>query len=191
MKVEITRECMDMALNKDQLQLLDWYEHGNTRIALRHGLSVEIMRSWLLEQGYYNSDQGSDLADRMLSELKAEIIGYEISCLGAIQSAVWLLLLTDRDKDQDQTAELINTVAFDVIFNIRDLADVDGTGLYQLTMTIVADTDLDQEHIMDYLDNRVVDLSANESKLLELLSSPQQQPRSYYFGLIDLYRALN
>ncbi|NME34931.1 hypothetical protein HF864_09230, partial [Lactobacillus sp. MRS-253-APC-2B] len=97
----------------------------------------------------------------------------------------------DHDKDQDQTAELINTVAFDVIFNIRDLADVDGTGLYQLSMTIVDETELDHEQIMDYVDNRVADLSANESKLLELLSSPQQQPRAYYYGLIDLYRALN
>ena len=175
-----------MALNRDQEKLMNWYLQGESRAAFRHGLNEQIMAEWLSEQGYYGSEQGSALAERMLGEFQAEQIGYEISCLGAIQASVLLLLLTDHDKDQDQTAELINTVAFDVIFNIRDLADVDGTGLYQLTMTIVADTDLDQEHIMDYLDNRVVDLSANESKLLELLSSPHQQPRAYYFGLIDL-----
>lgn len=181
-------------MNKDQQQLIDWYNQGYGRIALRHGLSEPLMQQWLSEQGYYQSKQGSDLADRMLGEFKAEQIGYQISCLGAIQASVLLLLLTDYDKDQDQTAEQINTVAFDIVFNIRDirdLADVDGTGLYQVSMTIVADTDLDQEQIMDYVDQRVADLSANESKLLELLSSPQQQPRSYYFGLIDLYRALN
>lgn len=76
-----------MALNGDQLQLLDWYERGNTRLALRHGLSVEIMRSWLRDQGYYNTEQGSDLADRMLAELRAELIGYRVSCLSAIQAA--------------------------------------------------------------------------------------------------------
>lgn len=180
-----------MALNKDQLQLLDWYEHGNTRIALRHGLSVEIMRSWLLEQGYYNSDQGSDLADRMLSELKAEIIGYRVSCLSAIQAAVWLLLLSDHDKDQSHVSEQINTVAFDIAYNIAELVSVDGTGLYRVIMTIVDDTNLDHDQIMDWLDTRLADLSSNESRLLELLASPQQQPKAYYYGLIDMFRALN
>ncbi|MGQ3491323.1 hypothetical protein ACT5E2_09645 (plasmid) [Limosilactobacillus mucosae] len=178
-------------MNKAKEQLMDWYLQGESRVAFRHGLSEPIMAEWLQEQGYYGSEQGSALAGRMLREFKAEQIGYRISCLGAIQASVWLLLLTDRDKDKDQTAELINTVAFDIVFNIRDLADVDGTGLYQLSMTIIDDTELDQADVMDYIDNRVVDLSANESKLLELLSSPQQQPRAYYYGLIDLYRALN
>lgn len=178
-------------MNKAKEQLMDWYLQGESRVAFRHGLSEPIMAEWLQEQGYYGSEQGSELADRMLGELKAEQIGYRISCLGAIQSAVWLLLLTDRDKDQDQTAELINTVSFDIAYNIRDLVAVDGTGLYQVSMTIVADTDLDQEQIMDYLDQRVADLSDNESRLLELLASPQKQPRAYYYGLIDLYRALD
>lgn len=178
-------------MNKAKEQLMDWYLQGESRVAFRHGLSEQIMREWLSEQGYYQSEQGSTLAGRMLAEFKAEQIGYQISCLGAIQSAVWLLLLTDRDKDKDQTAELINTVAFDIVFNIAELADVDGTGLYQLTMTIVADTELDQADVMDYVDQRVTELSEHESRLLELLSSPQQQPRAYYFGLIDLYRALN
>ncbi|NME34933.1 hypothetical protein HF864_09240, partial [Lactobacillus sp. MRS-253-APC-2B] len=108
-----------MALNKDQQQLIDWYNQGYGRIALRHGLSEPLMQQWLQEQGYYGSEQGSALAERMLGEFQAEQIGYEIGCLGAIQASVLLLLLTDHDKDQDQTAELINTVAFDVIFNIR------------------------------------------------------------------------
>lgn len=180
-----------MALNKDQLQLIDWYEQGTTRVAFRHGLTEQIMQEWLTEQGYYQTEQGSDLAERMLSELKAEIIGYQTSCLGALQAAVWLLLLSDQDKDQSQTAELINTVSFDIAYQIRDLADVDGTGLYQVAMTIVDDTGLDHEQIMDYLDQRLADLSVNESKLLQVLSSPQQQPRAYYYGLIDLYRALD
>lgn len=180
-----------MALNSDQLQLVDMYEQGYGRIAFRHGLSEQIMREWLQEQGYYQSKQGSDLADRMLGELKAEIIGYQISCLGAIQSAVWLLLLSDQDKDQDQTAELINTVSFDIAYNIRDLADVDGTGLHQVAMTIVDDTSLDQADLINYIDIRLADLSVHEYKLLELLSSPQSQPRAYYYGLIDTYRALN
>lgn len=180
-----------MALNKDQQQLMDWYNSGYGRIAFRHGLSEQIMREWLQDQGYYQSEQGSDLAERMLAEFHAELIGYQISCLGAIQSAVWLLLLTDRDKDQDQTAELINTVSFDIAYNIKDLVNVDGTGLHRVAMTIVDDTSLDHEQIMDWLDSRLADLSANESRLLELLSSPQQQPRAYYFGLIDLYRALD
>lgn len=180
-----------MALNKDQQQLIDWYESGNTRVALRHGLTEQTMQEWLSEQGYYESVQGTELAERMLSELKAELIGYRVSCLDAIQASVWLLLLSDHDKDHDQTAELINTVCFDVAYGVRDLADVDGTGLHQVAMTIVDDTDLDHEQIMDYLDSRLADLSESESKLLELLSSPQQQPRAYYFGLIDTYRALN
>lgn len=174
-------------MNKDQEQLLDWYNSGYGRLALRHGLSEQIMREWLQEQGYY----GSDLAERMLGEFQAEQIGYQISCLGAIQASVWLLLLSDRDKDQDQIAEQINTVAFDIAYNIRDLVAVDGTGLYQVSMTIIDDTELDQEQIMDYLDQRVADLSDNESRLLELLASPQKQPRAYYYGLIDLYRALD
>lgn len=181
-----------MALNGDQLQLIDWYTSGYGSVALRHGLSVEIMAEWLKDQGYYDgSKQGSELADRMLLELRAEIIGYEISCLNPLSAAVWLLLLTDKDKDQGNVAEQINTIVFDVVYGIKDLTDVDGTGLYQVDMTIVADTELDQEQIMDYVDQRVADLSDNEFKLLELLSSPQQQPRAYYFGLIDLYRALN
>lgn len=180
-----------MALNGDQLQLLDWYERGNTRLALRHGLSVEIMRSWLRDQGYYNTEQGSDLADRMLAELRAELIGYRVSCLSAIQAAVWLLLLTDKDKDQSHVSEQINTVAFDVVYNIAELADVDGTGLHKVIMTIIDVTELDHADLMDYLDQRLADLSKSESRLLELLSSPQQQPRAYYYGLIDTYRALN
>lgn len=136
-----------------------------------------------------NRDQ--ELASRMLRELRAELIGYEISCLDPISASVWLLLLSDHDKDHDQTAELINTVCFDVAYGVRDLADVDGTGLHQVAMTIVDDTDLDHEQIMDYLDSRLADLSESESKLLELLSSPQQQPRAYYYGLIDTYRALD
>lgn len=99
-----------MALNKAKEQLVDWYEQGNARVALRHGLTEQTMKEWLSEQGYYGSEQGSELAERMLGELRAEIIGYQISCLGAIQAAVLLLLLSDQDKDQDQTAELINTV---------------------------------------------------------------------------------
>jgi hypothetical protein len=181
---------MDMALNRDQLQLIDWYEQGYGRIAFRHGLSLELMQEWIKDQGYYQSEQ-AELAGRMLREFRAEQIGYQISCLGAIQASVLLLLLTDYDKDQGNVAEQINTVAFDVVYGIKDLADVDGTGLYQVSMTIVADTELDQEQIMDYVDQRVADLSDNEFKLLELLSSPQKQPRVYYFGLIDLYRALN
>lgn len=180
-----------MALNRDQQQLIEWYESGSTRVALRHGLTEQTMKAWLQDQGYYDSEQGSELASRMLAEFRAELIGYQITCLDPIQSAVWLLLLSDQDKDKDQTAELINTVCFDVIYHVIDLADVDGTGLYQLTMTIVDETELDHEQIMDYLDQRVTELSEHESKLLELLSSPQQQPRSYYYGLIDLYRALN
>lgn len=58
-------------------------------------------------------------------------------------------------------------------------------------MTIVDDTSLEHEQIMDYIDSRLADLSSRESKLLELLPSPQQQPRSYYYGLIDMYRALD
>lgn len=180
-----------MALNGDQKQLIDWYERGNTRVALRHGLSEPIMRAWLLEQGYYNSEQGSDLAERMLGELRAEIIGYQTSCLSALQAAVWLLLLSDTDKDHNGTTELINTVCFDIAYGVRDLVDVDGTGLHQVAMTIVDDTNLEHEQIVDYIDQRLADLSSYESKLLQLLSSPQQQPRAYYYGLIDTYRALN
>lgn len=180
-----------MALNRDQQQLIDWYEQGTTRVAFRHGLTEQIMQEWLTEQGYYQTEQGSDLAERMLSELKAEIIGYQTSCLGALQAAVWLLLLSDQDKDKDQTAELINTVAFDIAYNIADPADVDGTGLHQVIMTILDDTGLDQDDLINYIDQRLADLSEHEYKLLELLSSPQSQPRSYYYGLIDLYRTLD
>lgn len=178
-------------MNKAKEQLMDWYLQGESRVAFRHGLSEPIMAEWLSEQGYYQSEQGSTLAGRMLAEFKAEQIGYRISCLGAIQSAVWLLLLSDKDKDQGNVSEQINTVAFDIVYGIKDLANVDGTGLYRVDMTVVDNTELDHEDLMDWLDQRVADLSANESKLLELLSSPQQQPRVYYFGLIDLYRALN
>lgn len=180
-----------MALNRDQEQLLDWYEQGATRVALRHGFSEQIMSEYLRDNGYYDTEQGSELAERMLAELRAEIIGYRISCLDPIQSAVWLLLLTDPDKGQGNVSEQINTVAFDVVYGIKDLANVDGTGLYRVDMTVVDNTELDHEDIMDWLDNRVVDLSDNEFKLLELLSSPQSQPRSYYYGLIDTFRALN
>lgn len=180
-----------MALNRDQEQLIDWYESGSTRLALRHGLNEQIMRAWLSEQGYYGSEQGTNLADRMLAELRAEIIGYQITCLDPIQAAVWLLLLSDHDKDQSHVSEQINTVAFDIAYNIAELVSVDGTGLYRVIMTIVDDTNLDHDQIMDWLDTRLADLSSNESRLLELLASPQQQPRVYYFGLIDLYRALN
>lgn len=180
-----------MTLNKDQQQLVDWYEQGSTRVALRHGLSVELMREWLTEQGYYDTDKGTNLADRMLAELRAEIIGYQITCLDPIQAAVWLLLLSDKDKDHDQTAEQINTVSFDIAYNIAELADVDGTGLHQVAMTIIDDTGLEHEQIMDYIDQRLADLSANESKLLELLSSTQQQPRAYYYAVIDTFRALD
>lgn len=180
-----------MALNKDQLQLVDMYEQGYGRIALRHGLSEQIMREYLRDNGYYDTEQGSELAARMLGELKAEIIGYQISCLDPLSASVWLLLLTDKDKSQGNVSEQINTVAFDIAYNIRGLAKADGTGLYRVSMTIVDNTDLDQEQIMDYVDNRVANMTYNESKLLELLSSPQSQPRSYYYGLIDTYRALN
>lgn len=176
-----------MALNKDQEQLLDWYNSGYARVAFRHGLSLELMQQWLKDQGYY----GSELAGRMLREFRVEQIGYKISCLDPLSASVWLLLLTDKDKSQGNVAEQINTVAFDIAYNIRGLAKADGTGLYRVSMTIVDDTDLDQEQIMDYVDNRVANMTYNESKLLELLSSPQSQPRSYYYGLIDTYRALN
>lgn len=180
-----------MALNKDQQQLLEWYEQGNARVAFRHGLSEQIMSEYLRDNGYYDTEKGTELAERMLGELKAEIIGYRVSCLSAVSAAVLLLLLSDKDKDHDQIAELINTVCFDVIYGVKDLVKVDGTGLYQLDMTILDDTNLEHEQIMDWLDTRLADLSANESKLLQLLSSPQKQSRPYYFGLIDLYRALN
>jgi hypothetical protein len=178
-------------MNKAKEQLMDWYLQGESRVAFRHGLSEPIMAEWLSEQGYYGSEQGTEIAGRMLAEFKAEQIGYEISCLDPLSAAVWLLLLTDKDKSQGNVAEQINSVCFDIVYAIKDLANVDGTGLYRVDMTIVADTELDQEQIMDYLDQRVADLSANEFKLLELLSSPQQQPRAYYYGLIDLYRALD
>lgn len=180
-----------MALNKDQEQLIEWYESGSTRVALRHGLTEQTMKAWLQDQGYYQTEQGTNLADRMLREFKAELIGYQISCLDPIQSAVLLLLLSDQDKDQDQTAELINTVAFDIAYNIADPADVDGTGLHQVIMTILDDTGLDQDDLINYIDQRLADLSEHEYKLLELLSSPQSQPRAYYYGLIDLYRTLD
>lgn len=176
-------------MNKDQLQLIDWYNSGYGRIALRHGLSEQLMQEWLQDQGYYDTDQ--DLADRMLREFRAELIGYRVSCLDAIQASVWLLLLSDRDKDHDQTAELINTVCFDVVYNIAELVNIDGTGLHRAIMTVIDDTNLDHDLIMDWLDQRLADLSANEFKLLELLSSPQQQPKAYYFGLIDMFRALD
>lgn len=178
-------------MNKDQQQLIDWYEQGYARIAFRHGLSEPIMREWLQDQGYYDTEQGSDLAERMLGELKAEIIGYQISCLDPISAAVWLLLLTDKDKDQDQVAEQINTIAFDVVYGIKNLANVGGTGLYRVDMTIVDNTELDQDDLTNYIDQRVADLSEHERELLQMLSSPQSQPRSYYYGLIDLYRALD
>ena len=165
-----------MALNKDQLQLIEWYEQGSTRVALRHGLSEQIMREWLLEQGYYDTEQGSELAERMLAEFRAEITGYQISCLDPISASVLLLLLSDTDKDHNGTAEQINTVCFDVAYGVRDLASVDGTGLHKVIMTIIDDTNLDHADIMDYLDQRLADLSEQESKLLQLLSSPQQQP---------------
>lgn len=180
-----------MALNKDQQQLVDWYTSGYGSVALRHGLSEQLMAEWLKDQGYYQTVQGSELAERMLAELKAEIIGYQISCLNPLSAAVWLLLLTDKDKSQGNVAEQINSVCFDVIYSVRDLANVDGTGLYKVDMTIVDVTELDQDDLTDYLDQRVTELSEHERELLELLSSPQSQPRSYYYGLIDMFRALN
>lgn len=186
---------MAMALNKDQLQLLDWYEQGATRVALRHGFSVEIMSEYLRDNGYYDTEKGTELAERMLGELRAELIGYQISCLGALSAAVWLLLLTDKDKDQGNVAEQINTVVFDIVYGIKDLADdlanVDGTGLHQVIMTIIDVTELDHADIVDYIDQRLADLSEHERELLQLLSSPQKHARPYYFGLIDTYRALN
>lgn len=177
-------------MNKDQEQLIEWYEQGATRVAFRHGLSEQTMKAWLSE--YYQTEQGSDLAERMLKEFRAELIGYRISCLDPISASVLLLLLSDHDKDQGNVAEQINTVAFDVVYGIKDLAaDVDGTGLHRVDMTIMDITELDQADLMDYLDSRLADLSEHESRLLELLSSPQQQPRAYYFGLIDMFRALN
>lgn len=177
-----------MALNKDQLQLIDWYTSGYGRVALRHGLSEQLMSEWLRDQGY-----GSELAERMLGEFKAEQIGYQISCLDPLSAAVWLLLLTDKDKGQGNTAEQINTVCFDIAYHVidLDLVKVDGTGLHRVSMTIVDDTDLDQADVIDYIDQRVADLSEHERELLQLLSSPQKQSRPYYFGLIDMYRALD
>ena len=180
-----------MALNKDQEQLIEWYESGSTRVALRHGLTEQTMKAWLQDQGYYQTEQGTNLADRMLREFKAELIGYQISCLDPIQSAVLLLLLSDQDKDQDQTAELINTVCFDVVYGIAELVSVDGTGLHKVIMTVIDDTSLEHEQIMDYIDSRLADLTERESRLLRLLSSPQQQPKGYYLAVIDTYRALN
>lgn len=180
-----------MALNRDQQQLVDWYEQGYGSVALRHGLSEQLMAEYLRDKGYYDTVQGSDLADRMLLELRAEIIGYEISCLNPLSAAVWLLLLTDKDKDQGNTAEQINSVCFDIVYAIKDLANVDGTGLYKVDMTIIDDTELDQADLIDYIDSRVADLSEHERELLELLASPQKQPRSYYYGLIDMFRALD
>lgn len=182
-----------MALNRDQQQLVDWYNQGYGSVALRHGFSVEIMQEWLQDQGYYDTDKGTNLADRMLAELKAEQIGYEISCLDPISAAVWLLLLTDKDKGQGNVAEQINTVCFDIVYHVidLDLVKVDGTGLHRVSMTIVDDTDLDQADVIDYIDQRVADLSEHERELLQLLSSPQKQSRPYYYGLIDCFRALN
>lgn len=180
-----------MALNRDQQQLVDWYNQGYGSVALRHGLSVEIMQEWLSEQGYNDTVQGSELAERMLGELRAEIIGYRISCLDPLSAAVWLLLLTDKDKSQGNTAEQINSVVFDIVYGIKNLANVGGTGLYRVDMTIVDVTELDQADLTDYLDQRVTELSDNERELLQLLSSPQKQPRSYYYAVIDTFRALN
>lgn len=180
-----------MALNRDQEQLVDWYMSGYGGVALRHGLSEQLMSEYLRDQGYYQTVQGSALAERMLAELKAEIIGYQINCLDPLSAAVWLLLLTDKDKGQGNVAEQINSVVFDIVYGIKNLANVGGTGLYRVDMTIVDVTELDQDEITDYLDSRVADLSEHEYKLLELLSGPQKQPRAYYYGLIDMYRALN
>ncbi|TNK95117.1 hypothetical protein DKP74_06250 [Fructilactobacillus sanfranciscensis] len=77
-----------MALNRDQLQLIDWYLQGYHQIAIGHGLSVEIMAEWLQDRGYYESERGSELADRMLRELRAKTSNYEIYYLGSIQLAV-------------------------------------------------------------------------------------------------------
>lgn len=94
-----------MAEYKDQQQLVDWYEQGSTTVALRHGLTEQTMREWLHEQGYYDTEQGSELAERMLAELRTEIIRYRISCLDPISASTWLLLLSDSDKDHNGTAE--------------------------------------------------------------------------------------
>lgn len=179
-----------MALNRDQQQLVDWYMSGYGGVALRHGLSEQLMSEYLRDKGYYDTDKGTNLADRMLAELRAEIIGYQISCLDPLSASVWLLLLTDKDKGQGNVAEQINTVVFDVVYGIKNLADV-GTGLYRVDMTVVDNTELDQDDLTDYLDQRVTELSEHERELLQLLASPQSQPRSYYYGLIDMYRALN
>lgn len=180
-----------MALNKDQQQLLDWYEQGATRVALRHGFNEQIMSEYLRDNGYYDTEKGTELAERMLGELKAEIIGYEISCLDPLSAAVWLLLLTDKDKDQGNVAEQINSVVFDIVYGIKDLS-VDGTGLHQVIMTIIDVTELDHADIMDYIDQRLADLTERESRLLQLLADQsKKQPRSYYYGLIDTFRALN
>ncbi len=180
-----------MALNGDQEQLIEWYMSGYGSVALRHGLSEQLMAEYLRDKGYYDTVQGSDLAERMLGELQAEIIGYEISCLDPLSAAVWLLLLTDHDKSQGNVAEQINSIVFDIVYGIKDLANVGGTGLYRVDMTIIDETELDQDDLTDYLDQRVTELSDNERELLQLLASPQQQPRAYYYGLIDLYRALD
>ena len=94
-----------------------------------------------------------------------------------------MLLLTDKDKGQDQIAEQINTTCFDIVYNIKDLVKVDDKGLYQVARTIMDITELDHDDLMDWLDQRLADLSDNERELLELLSSPQQQPQAYYYGL--------
>lgn len=88
-------------------------------------------------------------------------------------------------------AEQINTVCFDIVYGIKDLVKVDGTGLYQVARTIMDITELDHEDIMNYIDSRVADLSEHEKELLQLLSSPQSQPKAYYYGLIDMFRALD
>lgn len=119
----------------------------------------------------------------MLRELRAKTSNYEIYYLGSIQLAVQLLLLTDKDNGQDQIAEQINTTYFDIVYNIKDLVKVDDKGLYQVARTIMDITELDHDDLMDWLDQRLADLSDNERELLELLSSPQQQPRAYYYGL--------
>lgn len=180
-----------MALNGDQLQLIEWYMSGYGSVALRHGLSEQLMAEWLQDQGYYQTVQGSELAERMLAELKAEIIGYQISCLDPLSAAVWLLLLTDHDKGQGNVAEQINSIVFDIVYGIKNLAQSTGTGLYRVDMTVVDNTELDQADLINYLDQRVTELSEHERELLELLSSPQSQPRSYYYGLIDTFRALD
>ena len=50
-------------MNKDQLQLVDWYNQGYGSVALRHGLSEQLMAEYLRDKGYYDTDKGTNLAE--------------------------------------------------------------------------------------------------------------------------------